>query len=71
MVAQQNQIALLTHQLSHSPDSPASLAFPEGATVSMETNDGFLEDGQTIFEIDQFDMDLLDGADTDVDILND
>lgn len=58
-----NQVQLQSQLLN----SPKELTdFSEGATVSMETNDGFLEDGQTIFEVDEFDMDLLEGSGIDV-----
>jgi hypothetical protein len=32
----------------------------------MESNDGVIEDGQVIFDVDEFDMDLLQGAEADV-----
>lgn len=58
-----NQVQLQS-QLLNSPNNTGD--FPEGATVSMETNDGYLEDGQTIFEVDEFDMELLEGSGIDV-----
>jgi hypothetical protein len=70
MVAQVNQIQQLTYQLSLSPDSRSTtsqLGFPEGSTVSMESNDGYIDEGQVIFNIDEHDMDLLDGAELDDD----
>jgi hypothetical protein len=31
----------------------------------MEKNDGVFEDGQTVFEVDDFDRELLEGAEID------
>jgi hypothetical protein len=39
------------------------LPFKEGDTFSMEGNDGVYEEGQVIFEVDEIDQDLLEGAD--------
>ena len=37
----------------------------------MENNDGVIENGSIIFEIDEFDLDLLEGADLDDDAIRD
>ena len=60
-----NEVTLL-RQLSYSHDaSGPELAFKDGDTFSMEQNDGVYEEGQTIFEIDEIDRDLLEGAESD------
>lgn len=62
-----NQVNLLT-QLSYSPSAPTG--FADGDTFSMEQNDGVFEDGVTIFEVDEFDKELLEGAE-DADTIRD
>jgi len=68
LIHQTNQIQLLT-QLSYSPSEPGG--FADGDTFSMENNDGVIENGSVIFEIDEFDLDLLEGADLDDDAIRD
>jgi hypothetical protein len=42
-----------------------AVGFTDGDYVSMETNDGFLPDGQVVFDVDEADLDLLAGASED------
>lgn len=51
---------------SVSPSLPLSKAdIREGDTISMETNDGFLTEGETILTLDGFDENLLIDDDED------
>lgn len=52
-----NQTQLLNQQLLYSPSDQSG--FVDGDTFSMESNDGVHEDGDTIFEVDDFDRELL------------
>lgn len=48
---------LLLSQMSNSLE-PAG--FKDGDTFSMEANDGVYDEGQTIFDLDEFDKDLIE-----------
>jgi flavin-dependent dehydrogenase len=38
--------------------------FKDGDTFSMERNDGFHDEGETIFDLDEFDRDLIEEAES-------